>query len=234
MKKFLLGLVFAAMTFSVGAREPQEGWKQLGTGLFCDDLISVIDEMFLDSWEVEIEESEAEPGMYRLVNPFGSGKCPYFDFKTFNANDLVINATDPDHVWIPLQSLGFSIASWGSFSLSCFNGLMVASDVFTVEELIEFDCLFGTVADGKITFPDDDSYRLQPSFENYLEGLPADGNTHGKFCVTLPEAYSGIADGIADENAPVEYYNIQGVRVNNPSNGIFIRRQGSKVAKIAL
>ena len=44
MKKFLLGLVFVAMTFAVGAREPQEGWKQLGTGLFCDDLISVIDE----------------------------------------------------------------------------------------------------------------------------------------------------------------------------------------------
>lgn len=233
MKKFLLGLVFAAMTFAVGAREPQEGWKQLGTGLFCDDLISVIDEMFLDSWEVEIEESEAEPGMYRLVNPFGSGKCPYFDFKTFNANDLVINATDPEHVWIPVQNMGFSIASWGSFSLSCFNGLMVEAEL-SIEELIEFECLFGTVADGKITFPDDDGYRLQPSFANYLEGLPADGNTHGKFCVTLPEAYSGIADGIADENAPVEYYNLQGVRVSNPSNGIFIRRQGSKVEKIAL
>lgn len=27
MKKFLLGLVFVAMTFAVGAREPQEGWK---------------------------------------------------------------------------------------------------------------------------------------------------------------------------------------------------------------
>ncbi len=234
MKKFLLGLVFAAMTFAVGAREPQEGWKQLGTGLFCDDLISVIDEMFLDSWEVEIEESEAEPGMYRLVNPFGSGKCPYFDFKTFNANDLVINATDPDHVWIPVQNMGFSISSWGSFTISCFNGMMVEADL-SIEDLIDAECLFGTLADGKITFPDDDSYRLQAWFDYYLEGIvPADGNPHGKFCVTLPEAYSGIADGIADENAPVEYYNIQGVRVNNPSNGIFIRRQGSKVTKIAL
>ncbi len=41
-----------------------------------------------------------------------------------------------------------------------------------------------------------------------------------------------IADVIADENAPVEFYNLQGVRVENPSNGIFIRRQGNNVSKV--
>lgn len=35
-----------------------------------------------------------------------------------------------------------------------------------------------------------------------------------------------------DANAPVEYFNLQGVRVANPENGLFIRRQGSKVAKV--
>lgn len=32
--------------------------------------------------------------------------------------------------------------------------------------------------------------------------------------------------------APVVFYNLQGVRVENPANGIFIRRQGEKVSKI--
>ena len=41
-----------------------------------------------------------------------------------------------------------------------------------------------------------------------------------------------IADVTADENAPVEFYNLQGVRVENPSNGIFIRRQGNNVSKV--
>lgn len=43
-----------------------------------------------------------------------------------------------------------------------------------------------------------------------------------------------IEDIIADEdaNAPVEYYNMQGIRVENPKNGIFIRRQGKKVEKV--
>ena len=37
-----------------------------------------------------------------------------------------------------------------------------------------------------------------------------------------------------DENAPVEYFNIQGIRVANPSNGTFIRRQGAKVSKVIM
>lgn len=42
-----------------------------------------------------------------------------------------------------------------------------------------------------------------------------------------------FVDGIND-NAPVEYFNLQGVRVSNPDKGIYIRRQGNKVEKIVL
>ncbi len=35
-----------------------------------------------------------------------------------------------------------------------------------------------------------------------------------------------------DANAPVEYYNLQGIRVENPANGLYIKRQGNKVAKV--
>ena len=43
----------------------------------------------------------------------------------------------------------------------------------------------------------------------------------------------GAVDGIAaDANAPVEYYNLQGVRIANPENGIFIRRQGNSTVKV--
>lgn len=38
----------------------------------------------------------------------------------------------------------------------------------------------------------------------------------------------------ADENAPVEYYNLQGVKVAEPANGIFIRKQGAKTTKVAI
>lgn len=48
--------------------------------------------------------------------------------------------------------------------------------------------------------------------------------------------YDGGNDGVeginADNNAPVEYYNLQGVRVDNPANGLYIRRQGNNVTKV--
>lgn len=39
---------------------------------------------------------------------------------------------------------------------------------------------------------------------------------------------------VAESDAPVEYYNLQGVRVDNPQPGIYIRRRGSKVSKVLL
>lgn len=49
-----------------------------------------------------------------------------------------------------------------------------------------------------------------------------------------PGEESAITDIAADENAPVEYFNLQGMRVENPANGLFIKRQGSKVSKVII
>ena len=44
---------------------------------------------------------------------------------------------------------------------------------------------------------------------------------------------AGVNDIIADDdNAPVVYYNLQGVRVENPANGLYIRVQGKKATKV--
>ncbi|MDE6574050.1 MAG: hypothetical protein K2L84_01825 [Muribaculaceae bacterium] len=45
------------------------------------------------------------------------------------------------------------------------------------------------------------------------------------------ESGVGVVE-VQDENAPVEYYNLQGVRVQNPENGMYIRRQGTKTSKV--
>ena len=44
---------------------------------------------------------------------------------------------------------------------------------------------------------------------------------------------NGVEDTfIGNENAPVEYFNLQGVRVANPENGLYIRRQGNTATKV--
>ncbi|MDE7135566.1 MAG: hypothetical protein K2N91_02950, partial [Muribaculaceae bacterium] len=43
-----------------------------------------------------------------------------------------------------------------------------------------------------------------------------------------PTEINAVDEIVVDENAPVEYFNLQGVRVADPSNGLFIRKQGNK------
>lgn len=43
---------------------------------------------------------------------------------------------------------------------------------------------------------------------------------------------STLGNIAVDDNAAPEYYNLQGIRVVNPVNGVFICRQGSKVTKV--
>lgn len=56
-----------------------------------------------------------------------------------------------------------------------------------------------------------------------------------KGSIAINKAGTGGIEGIADDNteAPV-YYNLQGISVANPSNGIFIKKVGNKVSKVIL
>lgn len=42
---------------------------------------------------------------------------------------------------------------------------------------------------------------------------------------------AGVADITVDANAPKEYFNLQGIRVANPTEGLYIVRQGKNVTK---
>lgn len=50
---------------------------------------------------------------------------------------------------------------------------------------------------------------------------------------TVPGGDSGVQDvEVVETSAPVEYFNLQGMRVANPENGVFIKRQGGNVSKV--
>ena len=63
------------------------------------------------------------------------------------------------------------------------------------------------------------------SFINRLAGGNGDATGIGNVDTSQEEA---------DLNAPVEYYNLQGVKVATPRNGLYIRRQGNSVRKVML
>ncbi len=74
-----------------------------------------------------------------------------------------------------------------------------------------------------------------PYYGAYVYYAYPTGNTN--VSVTFTNETSAISDIIFDaENGPVEYYNIQGVRVaaENLTPGFYIARQGSKTKKILI
>lgn len=64
--------------------------------------------------------------------------------------------------------------------------------------------------------------------------LPAAGHATYYRQIAVGEMPSGIESVDGDVSAPVEWYNLQGVRIENPGHGFYLRRQGSKVEKIVL
>ena len=62
----------------------------------------------------------------------------------------------------------------------------------------------------------------------------AEGNygVAGQYKFTVPEKSTGVNEiAVDNENAAPVYYNLQGVEVANPENGIYVVRRGSKVTK---
>ncbi len=45
---------------------------------------------------------------------------------------------------------------------------------------------------------------------------------------------AGVENVGIDNNAPIEFYNLQGVKVANPQNGVFIKVQGGKATKVIM
>ena len=66
-----------------------------------------------------------------------------------------------------------------------------------------------------------EEHNYEPSSDTVTIMLPEN--------ITEPSALGTIT---ADENAPVEYFNLQGIRIDNPESGLYIRRQGNTVTKI--
>jgi hypothetical protein len=63
--------------------------------------------------------------------------------------------------------------------------------------------------------------------------LTAEKQIRFSYIEVTTEGYTGIENvTVNDENAPAVYYNLQGVRVNNPANGVYIVVKGDKVSKV--
>lgn len=99
--------------------------------------------------------------------------------------------------------------------LQVFRGLYFNGAEFTSENAVKAGDV--VVVKGKLTL-----YNTTVELDRDNQLVELNGNTGGVENVTI------------DLNAPAEYFNLQGQRVENPANGLFIRRQAGKAVKVIL
>lgn len=171
-------------------------WNSLGMAQYSEAFISCL---FTDvptvTYEVEIQEQDGAPGVYRLVNPYGAA-YPYNEAGDWDSSKdyyLEINAADPEGVYIPSQNLGFDWG-YGFFYASSSAG-------YYLEQGAPFDQiksagLCGTLVDGVITFPTQTLLVTAESLDGWYSANYSlnDANEviegSGDFKVVLPSAAS--------------------------------------------
>ncbi|MCM1070597.1 MAG: hypothetical protein NC210_08055 [[Clostridium] fimetarium] len=232
------GIISAA---PISKTRPLEEWTEICTATFEHNAIycmfGITDPYTFD---VAVRENPEKPGLYYLVNPWaGYGE----NYNPELASPLFINATNPERVFITSNLSGEPTPgdrdiNTGVRPSSNYGEVYIGNLYDTAGFMAEHNT--GKVVrneynekvinlDGAVL-----SYIMDPSENNAITGywqgdrfrIVLNGVTEGDSSVEVVEEEA--------TDAPVEYYNLQGVRVANPGTGIYIRRQGSTVTKVIL
>ena len=191
-------------------------WKTLGKGLYTDDIIVTWfgpDENTSfppETYEVEIQENNEKPGLYRLVDPYGPTTCPYHSMLVNSdvtmpaaGKYLVINACDPEGVYVEHQGLGID---WGEGEVGFVTEGARYIGSYPMETIKQAG-LFGKLENGVISFPSFEITQDGQSTGYYYQGLiTLDGSPayncgmNGKISVTLPDAVTPAAQKKAQKS----------------------------------
>jgi len=207
----------SAITLSVGIKSP---WVSLGKGTITDDIVASIFSVDNYSWKVEIEENAAQPGFYRVVNPYNTDAYPLNEGNAYTISSdthyLYIHAEDPDAVYIPVFNTGISLSdTYGEISFQSLGNYYISAGGKTVAD-IKAAGHVGTLKEGIISFP---VKELLWGMALYNGGnVTYYGNASGLFSIVLP-GYSK-----KDFSVAVEY---QGIFTN-------VAGQANAVANIQL
>ena len=125
------------------------------------------------------------------------------------------------------HSISSALQADGAYRIACFSSS--SKDIKENEgELVYFTVIADDDFSGTHTITVKNTIFTQSNLTQYnLDETTA--------AVTGPNLQS-IGDIITDKDSkgPVEHYNLHGIRVEDPQNGIYIRRQGKKAAKVIL
>lgn len=225
-------------------------WTNIGKSNFFDGWFGGAGAAYDPSltYEVVTYRNNANPGLYLLYQPFGPGSLAAetgFNESPEYMGYLIIDATDPDCVLVrPNVPSGLTCSQilGSSAMLACtsYEGVQYYFDEYTIDEIKDEAEMWG---DELSTMSEDGTIviaRCCFGFVPYLEdanswaGVDEAGNEVAITMRSVIQLPTGAVHGIIDDaaSAPVKYYNLQGVEINNPEKGqIVIKTQGNKSQK---
>lgn len=205
-----------------------DNWETFGRGFWQEGIVSPhIDGLTMTQVNVDIECHKTIKGYYRLVNPLKEHEqlSPYLITDANHNHYIYINATDPDYVYLEESEIGLETPN-GQSAVWSYVGMRLAQG-YSLDDLKGYG-FFGSLENDVISFPDDMLLYAEPG---YFGGRFVTSGDRVKIYLKKTIPGSGFDDIVSDSDAPVEYYNLQGIRVTAPADGIFIRRQGNTVSK---
>lgn len=225
-------------------------WTPVGSGTFIESFFDYVEYYFEEYWEpewksipvgeeltVEFEQNDDVPGVFRLVNPYakwtGATSAP-FSYDSLHNYYIVINASDPEYVYIESGENG--VLCDGEMT-KIHSNINTFVQMYGKEMTQEFyPTGGGKLINGVLTFPVDVEYSegvkmLVHAVGNiFYTSCPANGTGHLE--IVFPEG--AVVNNPTVEAAPAEYFNLNGVRISHPDRGIYIMRQGDTVKKIII
>ncbi|MDE6301007.1 MAG: hypothetical protein K2M19_04765 [Muribaculaceae bacterium] len=224
--------------------EEQDGqWKYVGEATFIDAWVMpcyTIEDKSIDPndypYKVELQRNIANPDLYRLWKPYTTENCPMLAFNNSKFNgQIVFDISDPNHVIVkPGFPAGFNDGSGEMYNFNLLGWqIWMFGDSYDPSYLpgiIDFMAdkgqPFATAKDGVVTvnrsvFDVNASCSKAYTWQNPSTYVSK---------IIFPEG--GVESSLVDAEGSVkEYFNLQGVRVANPSNGVYIVRQNGKATK---
>lgn len=205
-----------------GGGEPSD-LISLGEGTFTDNILYPSFRNEENTEEVTVEVLTDGEGIYYVDGAFATLFASLG--ATVTGPALVLDATDPENIVIEMQSTMINGGNDGLYYLmsqSYYDSLggEETAEEFRITKEVEGDNV-------TITFPYHSTLLMASATYALYYGSPYECQ------LKFTEVSTGV-DKVesASEETPAVYYNLQGARVENPSNGIVIRVQNGKATKV--
>lgn len=177
-------------------------WQSLGYALYTDDVVAPFLGKSVSSHYVKVVENKYQPGLYRLIDPYGPQSSLYPDASSYDTGSYIeIDATDPQGVWIAgVQSTGLDFGDGliGITSMAWYK----ADALGATKEAVKEAGLCGIYADGVITFPVDGLFVV-------IGGDAYYGNRSGGFALDMTDLLESVPDGNGESAATAARVNME-------------------------